>query len=407
MGGHPGPMPNNNNGGTLGELPPGWERRIDQNTGWPYFVDHNTKQTTWQDPRISTPIYYPQDYTNQSGKMVEIPVSHEMSYGNQAHPSRQVPVNPVTLQAPQEQQPAQQQHTQQQATQHPSATREIPIQHVPGQPQPHYTSHYQHTPAFNYPQFQSPPPTQTAPPPQQQQQQTYTGYSPGPATYHPGRSSQTPYSNASSGGERVIPIVRQGDTNAGANSSPQTARKPSTSTPTHQPSSGVYQQSAHLYTQPEQQRQTPQRENSPKEQLEQDKNAELSPLEMVEKIVYEAKELGLKVNEFQGNKGDKHYRYLEEMLTRMLLKLDNIQAGSDDGIRQARKHAVNTITQTLDLLELKGMSNEDNKRNESSDGMEAKTSSGDSNKPNEQKDHEKKKDPGHVREMVLDSEVAC
>lgn len=54
MGGHPGPIPNNNNGGTLGELPPGWERRIDQNTGWPYFVDHNTKQTTWQDPRIST-----------------------------------------------------------------------------------------------------------------------------------------------------------------------------------------------------------------------------------------------------------------------------------------------------------------------------------------------------------------
>ena len=205
----------------------------------------------------------------------------------------------------------------------------------------------------------------------------------------------------------MIPIVRQGDTNAGVNSSPQTARKPGTSTPTHQPSSGVYQQPAHLYTQPEQ-RQTPQRENSPKEQMEQDKPAELSPLEMVEKIVCEAKELGLKVNEFQGSKGDKHYRYLEEMLTRMLLKLDNIQAGSDDSIRQARKHAVKTITQTLDLLDLKGMSNDDdNKQNESNDGMEAKTSSGDSNKPNEQSDNEKKKDPSHVREMVLDSEVAC
>ena len=32
-------------------LPPGWEMRIDSQTGWPFFVDHNTQVTTWQDPR--------------------------------------------------------------------------------------------------------------------------------------------------------------------------------------------------------------------------------------------------------------------------------------------------------------------------------------------------------------------
>jgi E3 ubiquitin-protein ligase NEDD4 len=33
-----------------GELPPGWERRVTPE-GRPYFVDHNTRTTTWVDPR--------------------------------------------------------------------------------------------------------------------------------------------------------------------------------------------------------------------------------------------------------------------------------------------------------------------------------------------------------------------
>jgi len=32
-------------------LPQGWEMLVDATTGWPFFVDHNTKTTTWQDPR--------------------------------------------------------------------------------------------------------------------------------------------------------------------------------------------------------------------------------------------------------------------------------------------------------------------------------------------------------------------
>ena len=32
-------------------LPPGWEMKIDNVSGWPYFIDHNTRNTTWQDPR--------------------------------------------------------------------------------------------------------------------------------------------------------------------------------------------------------------------------------------------------------------------------------------------------------------------------------------------------------------------
>ena len=32
-------------------LPPGWEMRIDRATGWPFFIDHNSHRTTWDDPR--------------------------------------------------------------------------------------------------------------------------------------------------------------------------------------------------------------------------------------------------------------------------------------------------------------------------------------------------------------------
>ncbi|XP_059803803.1 BAG family molecular chaperone regulator 3 [Hypanus sabinus] len=35
-------------------LPPGWEVKIDPQTGWSFFVDHNTRTTTWSDPRLES-----------------------------------------------------------------------------------------------------------------------------------------------------------------------------------------------------------------------------------------------------------------------------------------------------------------------------------------------------------------
>uniref|UniRef100_A0A8D0HIX6 E3 ubiquitin-protein ligase NEDD4-like n=1 Tax=Sphenodon punctatus TaxID=8508 RepID=A0A8D0HIX6_SPHPU len=39
-----------------GFLPPGWEMRIAPN-GRPFFIDHNTKTTTWEDPRLKFPVH--------------------------------------------------------------------------------------------------------------------------------------------------------------------------------------------------------------------------------------------------------------------------------------------------------------------------------------------------------------
>jgi len=39
----------------LGPLPSGWEMRL-TNTARVYFVDHNTKTTTWDDPRLPSSL---------------------------------------------------------------------------------------------------------------------------------------------------------------------------------------------------------------------------------------------------------------------------------------------------------------------------------------------------------------
>ncbi|XP_045423842.1 BAG family molecular chaperone regulator 3 isoform X1 [Lemur catta] len=45
-------MASGNAAGDRDPLPPGWEIKIDPQTGWPFFVDHNSRTTTWNDPRV-------------------------------------------------------------------------------------------------------------------------------------------------------------------------------------------------------------------------------------------------------------------------------------------------------------------------------------------------------------------
>jgi len=39
-------------------LPAGWQMMFDSSTGRHFFVDHNTKTTTWDDPRAYMVIAY-------------------------------------------------------------------------------------------------------------------------------------------------------------------------------------------------------------------------------------------------------------------------------------------------------------------------------------------------------------
>lgn len=54
-----------------------------------------------------------------------------------------------------------------------------------------------------------------------------------------------------------------------------------------------------------------------------------------------------------GSRQDKEYMYLDEMLTRELIKLDDIETEGRENVRQARKNAIKSIQDTISLLETK------------------------------------------------------
>ena len=146
-----------------------------------------------------------------------------------------------------------------------------------------------------------------------------------------------------------------------------------------------------------------------------------TPLEMIEEILGGCKELEDRVMNFSGTKKDKEYKFLEEMLTRSILKLDGIESGADDNIRQSRKKAVREIQSFLDQLELKAFSESvsasvqsmDTSQTEKSNTVDSSNGSMDTSQTDSVQNRTgggaetDTADDRKVKEMVLDSEVAC
>ncbi|CAI6343930.1 unnamed protein product [Macrosiphum euphorbiae] len=77
-------------------------------------------------------------------------------------------------------------------------------------------------------------------------------------------------------------------------------------------------------------------------------------LEKVQIVQADVEELLVAVNQFSGSSRlDKQYIYLDEMLTRNLIKLDTIETEGRDDVRMARKKAIKTIQDTISVLEIK------------------------------------------------------
>lgn len=77
------------------------------------------------------------------------------------------------------------------------------------------------------------------------------------------------------------------------------------------------------------------------------------PGKQISQIRREAQGLRIRVDSFSGKASDNEYRYLDEMLTSCILRLDNIDTGGIDEIRQARKSAVVEIQSCITILESK------------------------------------------------------
>lgn len=73
----------------------------------------------------------------------------------------------------------------------------------------------------------------------------------------------------------------------------------------------------------------------------------------LDKIKAEVEVLMEQINNFKGQKKDKEYLYLDEMLTRHLIALDGIEPEGQVEIRQLRKESIKSVNRCLSLLDQK------------------------------------------------------
>ncbi|XP_018325480.1 BAG domain-containing protein Samui isoform X2 [Agrilus planipennis] len=79
----------------------------------------------------------------------------------------------------------------------------------------------------------------------------------------------------------------------------------------------------------------------------------LTPIEQIEAIQKDVANLMTQIENFNGKTKDKQYLYLDEMLTRNLIKLDDVQTDGQDELRQMRKEAIRSVQRCISVLESK------------------------------------------------------
>ena len=286
---------------------------------------------------------------------------------------------------------------------YPSASSgvNIPVKHMdqrPGQPQPRSPSHF----SPGYPRGD---PTGMPTP----------GGQDGPL-HHQQQPFPRPRSQQPTAWE--IPVQHEAPVNYGQSNPSQTNHQSSAVPPSGQPSA----------PQPAPQKQwsagptvTPRQTLAPNDEGEKPVSrgaspapANMTPLEIVQQINQEADDLQEKVNHFSGTKTSKEYRFLEEMLTRLLLKLDSIESDGKEEIRTIRRQAVKTVQASIDHLELRALGYDGpSDSQDQTQNCTASNNQNDETVDNYGKDRDVKKsgtkaqNKTGVTEMVLDSELHC
>ncbi|XP_005180486.2 BAG domain-containing protein Samui isoform X2 [Musca domestica] len=268
-----------------------------------------------------------------------------------------------------------------------------PQQQVPVNGQRQTPPMQQPQPQMRHPQFG----TQTSPP----VQKAY--YAP-QAQAHPQQKQQTPPPQTPGGTYiRTIPIFVEGrsepiinnrdipNQNATPSSGSASARAFTPPKQQYQPQSPFqFPQPQQGQTQPQggQQQQPQQRPtpiNTQQQPQQQQQNTGLPPqtphtvdsINKIQDIQRDVLELMTRVEKFTGTRSDKEYAYLDEMLTRNLLKLDNIDTNGKESIRLARKEAIKCIQASINVLEAKAEENtKAAEQQNGSDSTPQKSSSG-------------------------------
>ena len=122
--------------------------------------------------------------------------------------------------------------------------------------------------------------------------------------------------------------------------------------PIPMPCSPNFMQTSQDQNQEEQQSSEQQPQNEAATAKNEDKKPDPCMMQL-DKIMDNVRELDKKIQEFKGDKKSKEYRYLDEMLTRNLIKLDEIDSGGRDDVRKKRKESIQRINRFLSVLETK------------------------------------------------------
>lgn len=231
--------------------------------------------------------------------------------------------------------------------------------------------YYQQSPNQQYYQQQNPyagPYTHSAPQPNQFHYQQQQPPPPPP-----------PPSNQGDNFVRHVPIFFEGS-NVPVT---QTTSTQATSPPTRpRPEPFQSREAFHQTQQPPQQQesQPPQQESQPDAPPQTPHTADC--IAKIQAIQRDVLDLMCAVEQFGGKRGDKEYSYLDEMLTRNLLKLDTIDTNGKDSIRMARKEAIKCIQASIAVLEAKAdLHLNANKDTEGEANTAANTETTDTNNP--------------------------
>ena len=110
----------------------------------------------------------------------------------------------------------------------------------------------------------------------------------------------------------------------------------------------------------DEQPQQPQHSPSPASQQQQQQQTEtmaaidpeVANIEKIEECLEKITEIGSEIDNFNGTKQDKEYKFMDEMLVQSMLQLDSVVTSHDE-TRAARKQAVKKAQELINKLERK------------------------------------------------------
>ncbi|MBN3295939.1 BAG3 regulator, partial [Amia calva] len=393
-------------------LPPGWEIKIDPQTGWPFFVDHNTRKTTWNDPRHDAkkepqassngPCLAPQPPPQEPQKhyvremkypslrpgYIAIPVSHEnMDHRQQQHPYYSYP-QPAPMQRARAEGQTPSPTPPHQGR--PKSPIRIPAEGCPSDPHcgqsmssspvsPGPEHLPQATCSHAAPGHQPARPSSSGPPLQ-------PGYIPIPVIHEgvPGRpqpqhppsihTQRPPHMEYQPPFHRISPDEWTAHTAPAQSPHDRPCHEASPiQIPTHMraqmpqeemgspPRMEMPQVFTHNVHRDAEIRQPPEKQEKTEIKVQVPVKAEpqetwAAPEEAPAPKLEEPEEPKLEeeVRCFDGKKNDKKYLILEELLTKELLALDSVDPEGRDDVRQARRDGVRKVQNILEGLELIG-----------------------------------------------------